>query len=79
MDAIYLLSKSKESIRQAIKDFTRSKKDDCLYNAAHLLVLGPVDDGLMTEIHQAPKFVERIKTFKEINLDFLVAESQVHI
>ncbi len=74
-----MLSPSKESIRQAMKDFTGSKKDKCLYNAAHLILLGSVDDDLMMEIRQAPKFVERIKNFKEINLDFLVAETQVHI
>ncbi len=71
-----MLSPCKESIRQAMKDFKGGRKGQ-LYSSGHFIMLGSVDEDTMMEIRQAPNLLERIKSFKEINLDFLVAETQV--
>ncbi len=73
-----MLAPCKESIRQTIKDFKGGKKGQ-LYSAAHFIFLGSVDEDMMTEIRQAPNLLGMLKSFKEINLDFLVAETQVRL
>ncbi len=71
-----MLSPCKESIRQAMKDFKGGGKGQ-LYSSGHFMILGCVDETIMMEICQDPNLLERIKSFKEINMDFLVAETQV--
>jgi syntaxin-binding protein 1 len=73
MDVIYFLAPCQESIDRLANDF---KKKPCYANA-HLFFLSKVSDEIMSQIQRHPALIARIKTFKEMNFDFIAAESFV--
>lgn len=74
--AIYFLENSTTSIKYLLKDYHPRKKPQ--YKAAHLFFTGRVSADHMKLIQSRKQLVSRIKTFKELNVDFLAFESQVY-
>lgn len=73
MDVIYFLEPCADSINQLANDFKKKP----FYANAHLFFLSKVSDEIMAQIQKHPPLVARIKTFKEMNFDFISAESYV--
>jgi hypothetical protein len=74
MDAIYFISPQKDSVEAMIKDFSDFKKP--MYSHAHILSTGVMPEDLVTKIASSP-MKPRIKTLKEVNIDFLAIERNV--
>ncbi|KAI8614150.1 Sec1-like protein [Chytriomyces sp. MP71] len=72
-EAIYFISPTNESVSALIDDFTRGGK--AMYACAHLFFSGPCPDALVQKISSS--LSEFIKTFIELNIDFLPQEEQV--
>jgi hypothetical protein len=49
-----------------------------LYGSVHLFFLSAVPDAVMDSLRGCPELLKRIKSFKEINLDFIVAEAETY-
>ncbi|CAM9411508.1 unnamed protein product [Pylaiella littoralis] len=74
MEGVYLVSPTAESVEAIKRDF--SSPAEALYAKAHLFFLERVNPNLLQSIKQCPTLVSRLKTFKEINMDYLVPEMQ---
>jgi hypothetical protein len=70
MDVIYFVAPSAESVSKVVEDF----KGQAMYRNVHLFFLSRIDAAAMAVLQASPKLVGCIKTFKEINVDFRVAE-----
>ena len=75
MHAIYFVSSTQESVEMILKDFSNPK--DPQYGNVHLYFANFVDNELVTKMSQQKPFIERVLTFKELNLDFLCPESNL--
>jgi len=75
MDAIYFLTPKEESINLLLRDFKDPKNPQ--YGAVHLFFSSRLSDELFAKIRANEPLKSRIKGLKEINMDFLVYESQV--
>jgi hypothetical protein len=73
MEVIYLVTPTLETINLILKDFADPKKPR--YGAVHLFFLSKVNDTLMQRLGTAPNFLQRVRTFKEINMNFLATEA----
>eukprot|EP01087_Luapelamoeba_hula_P010389 TRINITY_DN2751_c0_g1_i1.p1 TRINITY_DN2751_c0_g1~~TRINITY_DN2751_c0_g1_i1.p1 ORF type:complete len:596 (+),score=98.55 TRINITY_DN2751_c0_g1_i1:112-1899(+) len=73
IDAIYFLSPCEESVNAMIGDFADKKKP--LYNNVHLFFTSRLSEELFKAIQKA-RVRRRIKTFRELNVDYLAFESQ---
>jgi hypothetical protein len=79
MDAIYLIQPTISSIQHVINDFDLTvdkNRKVKTYRSAHVISLTKISDELIHFIGNSP-LATHIKTLKELNLDFLVNESQV--
>lgn len=76
-DAIYFISPNEESVKAVVKDF--SLKDKPMYRFAHLFFTSSVPDSIMNIIRTNKEIIPRIKTFKELHLEFLVEESRFYL
>lgn len=76
MDAIYLVSPTVASAQAIVADFESEKKSK--YAAAHLFFLDGVGDDVLTIIQGCGTLCAKIKTFKEINLNFVASENHVY-
>eukprot|EP00903_Cladosiphon_okamuranus_P017508 g16126.t1 len=74
MEGVYLVSPTYESVEAIKRDF--KNPSEALYSKVHLFFLERVPPDLVQSIKQCPTLVSRLKTFKEINMDFLVPEMQ---
>eukprot|EP00162_Nutomonas_longa_P013564 comp21617_c0_seq1/m.47672 comp21617_c0_seq1/g.47672 ORF comp21617_c0_seq1/g.47672 comp21617_c0_seq1/m.47672 type:complete len:610 (-) comp21617_c0_seq1:122-1951(-) len=74
VEAIYFLSPCNESISQLIADYKDPKKPK--YGDVHLFFSTHLEDTLFARL-KGSAVVERIRTFKELNIDYLAVESQV--
>lgn len=72
LSAVYFISNTEESVNRVIQDFAKKPQ----YASVHLYFTGHVNPTLMSSIGQATKLVKRIKTFQEINVDFLAVEAR---
>ncbi len=75
MHAIYFISPSTESVEASLKDFSNPK--DPQYGNIHLYFSNFVEDSLVNQISQQKSFIEKVLTFKELNLDFLCPEENL--
>jgi len=73
--AIYFIENTTASIKYLMKDYRPRKKPQ--YQSVHLFFTGPVSDEHMRMIKERKQLVSRIKTFKELDVDFLSFESRV--
>ncbi|CAM9775386.1 unnamed protein product [Chrysoparadoxa australica] len=74
MEAIYVLSPTPDSVERVRRDFQTA--EGSLYAAVHLLFLSRVPKPAMAALQQNALLVSRIKTLREINIDFLPVEAQ---
>ena len=74
-DAIYILEPSTTSIDLLAKDFENIKNPK--YQNIHLCFLNRVDNESFNFISKSPLLMKRIKSFKEINLNFSVFDSNI--
>ena len=81
-DAIYIISNTNESINLIIKDFDYNSEDYQhfnFYKHCHLFIIDPIEqnkniyESLLNEF-----FLRRIKTFKEIYLDFTALDKNLY-
>jgi len=73
LDAVYFVSATDATIDQIIADYSNAKKPT--YNNAHLFFTTPVTDAQLDRIKKCKKLIARVKTFQEVNLDFLTKET----
>ena len=81
-DAIYIVSNTNESINLIVKDFDYNSEDYQhfnFYKHCHLFLIDPIErnkniyESLLNEF-----FLRRIKTFKEIFLDFTALDKNLY-
>lgn len=76
MDVIYLCSPTMDAARKISADFENRQK--AKYGNVHLFFLNSVGSDVFGVIQSNPLLVSKVKTFKEIYLDFLSVESSVY-
>merc|ERR1712228_4135 len=74
--AIYFIENSDNSIKFLLDDFRPNQKKP-QYRIVHLFFTGRVSTAQMQLIQSRKELVQRIKTFQELNVDFLSFESRV--
>ncbi|KAF0683150.1 Aste57867_24838 [Aphanomyces stellatus] len=72
MAAIYFISPSQASLDRVVADF--AKADAPTYGTVHLFFNAHIDDNVLGKLKTCPALLSRVKTFKEVNLDFLALE-----
>lgn len=76
MDVIYLVTPTMESVQKICGDFESRAK--AKYGSVHIFFLDGVSNDLFSVIQSNALLVSKIKTFKEIYLDFISNESSVY-
>eukprot|EP01135_Chromosphaera_perkinsii_P000039 Nk52_evm18s16 gene=Nk52_evmTU18s16 len=74
-EAIYFITPAKASVERLIKDFENQYQPK--YAAVHLFFTAMCPQTLFDMISTAPNLPARLKTFQEINIEFMPIESQV--
>ena len=74
MEAIYLVEPTESSIAKIKEDFADA--DKCMYAAAHVYLTSHLANDLVYSLKQAPEFVARCRTLRELGLEFFSPESQ---
>ncbi|RHY27031.1 hypothetical protein DYB32_007102 [Aphanomyces invadans] len=72
MAVIYFISPTATSLDKVVADF--SKPDSPMYGAVHLYFNSHLDDAVLTKLKTSSALLSRVKTLKEVNLDFLAIE-----
>eukprot|EP00965_Chrysotila_dentata_P173987 5743654-Pleurochrysis_carterae.AAC.1 len=75
LPALYLLTPTVESVNRFLDDF-REKKPP-LYARAHLFFTSRISDALLAKIKNSAAAMRAIGSFKELNLEFALAEANV--
>eukprot|EP00744_Colponema_vietnamica_P006231 GILI01009061.1.p1 GENE.GILI01009061.1~~GILI01009061.1.p1 ORF type:complete len:654 (+),score=212.74 GILI01009061.1:99-2060(+) len=75
LEALYFVSPEDSSFDKIIADFKDAKKPK--YKSAHIFCSSRIPDELFNKISRSPNLVAKVKTLKEINLDFIVHETNV--
>jgi len=74
MEVVYILEPSEESVTLLIEDFSKPKAP---YGDVHLLFLSKLSDQRFAQLRGCEALIARVKSLKEINVDFLAHESSV--
>jgi len=75
VNAIYIISPTKASVERLIKDFEEIERPQ--YNFAHVCFTSTLDEELMEMISKSAGLIPRIKTFCELNINFLLKENDL--
>jgi len=75
LPAVYFIEPNKDSVERLVKDFSDAKKPQ--YSSAHIYFTTRVEKDIMSLISGSINLVNKIKSFKELNVDFLAQESKV--
>lgn len=73
--AIYFVSPTEKTINTIIEDFANSKT--LMYGNAHLFFTSFVEKSLFEKLKTSRNLLERVLTFRELNIDFLSPEPNV--
>lgn len=76
MDVIYFVSPCIDSVRAIIADFPSGKKGK--YGNVHIIFTNPMSNDVFAALQSCPVLVSKLKSLKEIYLEFIVAESSVY-
>jgi hypothetical protein len=76
LEAIYFLSPEAESVDALIRDFDPEVKKRLMYAAVHIFFTSKLPSKLAEKIKRA-KVSSKIRTLRELNIDFLAPESRV--
>mmetsp|Transcript_16566 Transcript_16566/g.28042 ORF Transcript_16566/g.28042 Transcript_16566/m.28042 type:complete len:620 (+) Transcript_16566:138-1997(+) len=76
MDVIYLASPTIESVTKISGDFESRAK--AKYGNVHIFFIDTAPPEVFTALQSNGLLVSKVKTFKEINLDFIAAESNAY-
>ena len=80
-NAIYIISNTEESINLVVRDFdfqVENTEHLNLYKQCHLFIIDPINQNKkMFDSLLNPFFIRRIKTFKEIYLDFTALDKNL--
>lgn len=75
IDVIYLAEPTLESVKKISADF--ETRQTAKYGNVHIFFLDTLSSDLFSIIQNNALLVSRVKTFKEINLDFLATDSSL--
>lgn len=75
MDVIYLAAPTLESVRRISADFESRAK--AKYGNVHIFFIDTAPNEVFSAIQQNALLVSKVKTFKEISLDFIASENNV--
>ena len=73
MDVLYFCAPTQASVRAIVADFPNGGA--AKYGNVHLFFTDTISDSLMETLQNAPQLLSKVKTLKEIHLDFIAAES----
>ena len=73
MEAIYFVSPTLEATRRIVSDF--ATRGSPKYGNIHIFFSDTVADSVIATLQADPNLVARIKTLKELNLEYLAVES----
>lgn len=73
MEVVYIVAPSQDSIEKILADFPSEAK--AKYGAVHLFFLETIGNDVLHSIQSNGTLCSRIKSFKEINMNFVSAES----
>ena len=76
MEAIYFISPTLESTRKVLEDF--SVRGSPKYGSVHIFYSDTVADSVLAVLQSDAHLVARIKTLKELNIEYLAVESNVY-
>lgn len=74
MEALYFVAPTSKNIDRIIKDW--EDPDSPPYAHAHIFVTSRLEDRLLEKLAHSNAY-KKIKTLREVNIDFLVAERRV--
>ncbi|RQM21257.1 hypothetical protein B5M09_003721 [Aphanomyces astaci] len=72
MAVIYFISPVATSLDKVVADF--SKAETPMYGAVHLYFNSRIDGAVLAKLKTCPSLLSRVKTLKEVNLDYLAIE-----
>lgn len=75
VDAIYFITPAKASVERLIEDFKDAEHPQ--YNFAHVCFTSSLPEELMEMISASPGLIPRIRTFCELNINFLIKEADL--
>ena len=75
MHAIYFITPTDDSIDRIMKDYENPKAPQ--YGSIHLFFTNRCDNHLIEKLSKKKNLIEKVLTFKEINLDFLCPEENI--
>ena len=74
-DAIYFISPQEQSVAYIVNDFSKPERS-VQYPRVHIFTTGQLDDNLLKMIQDNSVLAARIKTLKELHVDWLSPEAQ---
>jgi syntaxin-binding protein 1 len=74
LDALYFITPSEDSIKRLSDDFRKASAPQ--YNEVHLIFTSHVSEELMSKLKTQVTLLQKVKTFKELNLEYLAFESR---
>ncbi|CAK0753523.1 hypothetical protein CVIRNUC_002227 [Coccomyxa viridis] len=75
MAGVYFITPSNESVSRLIDDFQGSP----LYQSAHVFFSSPAPQTVLAAIRSCPGLTSRLRSLKEVNLEFLVRDRRTFV
>uniref|UniRef100_A0A7S4K4B5 Uncharacterized protein n=1 Tax=Guillardia theta TaxID=55529 RepID=A0A7S4K4B5_GUITH len=76
MQAIYIIHPNEDSIEKVKNDFKSAQ--DSMYAGAHIYLTSHISNDLIYSMRQCNELVQRTKSLKELNFEFVALESQCY-
>jgi len=76
MQAIYIIHPNEDSIEKVKNDFKSSQES--MYAGAHIYLTSHISNDLIYSMRQCNELVQRTKSLKELNFEFVALESQCY-